>query len=427
MAQTQSVSYIIDMMLTHIGQKGSVDTSMFWFENLYKSIREQPWEWNWESMHDLTKAVITSTTLTYTWTQGNDFIVCSGSVPLDYTTCGRFVRLDKRTYRVIAVNTSTNVVTLDTAISEATPATGIALSFYRADRLVPTSDIRSVFVDGIKYKSRDTSQSESYRTQNWVHKTFTSNVRGVYSVDSSEDITSPLYAPVVFSSAAGTVPAGKRYYFFTYYDLESKQESPPGPLLTVEGASSLDYVMKYGSPDNLSERLGYTMRLYRSKDNPYDVDRFTAYLVATRDPFANTTITDSKTDAVLGAGERLYDGNTTLLIFEQWPDTVLSFDIVHLNDYHCRPEQADRVIVGTNNVVQELLALGALRFTESVTGNSRERNSAIFSFRSQMEYLIRKERKANDSDHSIDNTKRYDGVVGSDSGDIVDSWRQSES
>lgn len=427
MAQTQSVSYIINMMLTHIGQKGSVDTSMFWFENLYKSIREQPWEWNWENTQDLTKAVITSDTLTYTWTQGNDFIACSGSVPIDYTKCGRFVRLDKRTYRVIAVDTAANTITLDTAISEATITTGVALSFYRADRLLPTSDIRAVFVDGIKYMSRDTDKSENYRTQNWVHKTFTANVRGVYSVDSSDEISPPLYAPVVDSSSAGLVPAGKRYYFFTYYDIESKQESPPGPILTVEEASSLTYDIKYGSTDNLSERLGYTMRLYRSKDNPYDVDRFTAYLVASRDPFADVAIQDSKTDPVLGAGERLYDGNTTLLIFEQWPDSVLSFDIVHLNDYHCRPEQADRVIVGTNNVVQELLALGALRFTESVTGNSRERNSAIFGFRSQMEYLIRKERKANSSDHSIDNTKRHDGVVGGQTSDIVSTWSQDES
>ena len=376
------------------------------FEHLYKVIREQDWYWNWAKKSGITFAQIDSTN-TYTWIQGTDYLLCANVPTITYSNVGRFVKLGTRKYRVRMVDSAAFRVYLDAPISEATITDGVTLSFFRGDLLIRTSRIKHVFIDELRITSRDPGHfvddfKSRYRISSAGRPT-------QYTPNQDFAIPEPTYAPRLVASPTGTITAGKRYYFYTFVDVESGQESGPGPILTVESASLDQHTIGYDNPlaADLTEGPGYTLRLYRSLDSPYDTKRFPAYHVADRSPHSATNIVDNLSDLVIKKNDRYYSGNATLIEYDKWPDVVYAVDIAYLNDFGGRPSQEDLVEVGTNNIVQELLHIGAAAFVSSKASMDNDRDKNMFRFRSQMAYLLKKAKKPNASDYSKENTKEY--------------------
>ena len=427
---SMKVSYLIELMLAGVGQRGAEDLKYHWFETIYSAIREQPWPWNFKRFHGVTTAPITSTE-TYTWVVTQTFATASGALSITYLQTGRAVEIDNREYFITQVDTTANRIYFNKPL-HTSQTTGGTLTFYRADHAVRTSSVSEVQVDG--YRIESTSPDYWRKWGGFRGYALSGSKPNLYEVRENQKIDPPLYAPAANAAATGGIAtgiqAGTYEYFFTFYDTESRLESNPGPtsqIVYTNGTGSTQ-VVKYDNPNpallNRTEDRTYQLRLWRSKVSPTGT-RYAAWLVGTKNSFdAASLITDAAPDGLLISQERYYAGNVTVLNFHQWPDARYSIDIRGVEGWGARPDPNDMLELGRNNIVTELLPMGASTYIELANRDVQSHHAAIRKWRSQLAYLVRKTDVANANDPGIEEISFYDGVPNSEAGwDPLDTYK----
>ena len=404
-----TVGNLVEIMLAGIGQRGFEDLKYHLFETIYSVIREQPWPWNWNDTRISTLAPVISVE-TYTWNQLDFFAQASGLPSIDFLSTGRMVEIDNRPYRVVKVDSLLNQIWFDAPlhIAQVTP---LLLTFYRGDLALPTNSTFNVDCNGYKVQSttkhlwrqsggnRNTVYAGSYPTE--------------YEVADHRKIDPPIYPPMLDGGpAAGNIVDGTYVYFFTYYDTESRLESAPGPTFThtyTGGPNRQD--LKYNNPlGNLAEVNSYQLRLWRSRIGAAG-ERFPANLVGVKSPLdILSVVTDNNDDPRLIGLERYYDGHQTVINWHLWPDAIYSVDVHHINCYAGRPHPDDTVGIGRNNIVTELLPMGASMFAELANHDVAGQHSAIRKFRTHLAYLIRNTEDTNRDDPGIEDLDFIDGI-----------------
>ena len=420
---SMKVSYLIELMLAGVGQRGAEDLKYHWFETIYSAIREQPWPWNFKRFHGVTTAPIVSTEL-YTWTATQTFVTGGAALSLTYLHTGRAVEIDNREYFVTQVDVAAFRIYLDKPL-HTTQSTGGTLTFYRADHAVRTSSISEVQVDG--YRIESTSPDYWRKWGGFRGYALSGSKPNLYEVRENQKIDPPLYLPVQQGApGAGTILAGTYEYFFTFYDTESGLESNPGPTVQFTHPNLSNQQIGYNNPGvfNTSEGRTYQLRLWRSKASPSG-SRYAAWLVGTKDPTnAAANVLDAASDSILIGQERYYAGNVTVINFHQWPDARYSIDVRGVEGWGARPDPGDMLELGRNNIVTELLPMGASTYIELANRDVQSHHVAIRKWRSQLAYLVRKTDVANANDPGIEEISFYDGVPNSEAGwDPIDTYK----
>ena len=413
------VSWLVELMLAGVGQRGSGDLKYHWFETIYGLIREQPWPWNWNVIRGRTYAPVTSVE-TYTWTAGTDYIQASALPTFDWLSTGRMVVIDNLPYTLLRVDVVLNRLWLDAPVVTTQTAPTL-LTFYRGDFTLRTSTIESVEVDGTRVRS--STQDFWRRAGGQQHIGYEGSVPTEYEVAEEKDIPAPLYPPYVNGAAgAGNIGAGTYIYFWTIEDAESGRISRPGPTIAVTHAASVSQSIGYNrpSPDlNTLEGYSYQMVLWRSKVGATG-ERFPAWRVGNKIPYdAANFVVDNQSDQMIIQQGRYYDGPQVDIKWHLWPDAIYSVYARHVANYGGRPDPDDMVSLGKNNIVTDMLPLGASTFIELGNRGVQEQHTAIVKFRQQMAYLLRASAKANTADPGLEDININDGIPNSES---YDPW-----
>lgn len=409
-----SVTHLVEMMLAGVGQRGSEDLKYHWFETIYGIIREQPWPWNWKNVRANTYAELVSTE-GYTWTQGSTTLQGDAALSFLKQHTGRKIDIDGIPYTVTEVAAGNQLI-VDAPLHIA-QSTAASLTFYRTDYLVKTSSLWNIEVDG--YKCVSTSPHFWKKAYGEKNIAWGSAAPTEYELKEDVTLSAPLYGiKVAGVTNPGNIEDGTYEYFVTRYDKESGLESPPGPKVqltySIGGARQS---IQYDNPDgNIAESGSYYFRLWRSKVSPSG-ERYPAWLVAERTDVNNALVywEDNLSDAQLIAQERYYGGNSTLIEWHLWPDDVYPIRIRCMDDYGGRPDPNDVVDVGRNNIVNELLALGASVFVELANRDVAGQQAAIAKFRTQLAYLVKKVQPANADDDGHEQLVFNDGIPDSQS------------
>ena len=418
---TMDVSFLIEVMLANIGYRGQDDLKYYWFETIYKTIREQPWPWNYTDDGFVTQAPVTPVEV-FTWVAGNNSLSTVGPLTLTWLSTGRVVEIDNRIYRIREIDPVGLTVTLDRSLAT-TEATGVALTFYRDIYGINTSSIRRIDIDGKRVSS--TSLDYWKRLGGKRYEQYVSAQPICYIILDNYKLPPPKYAPKLDASAldAQALANGEYEYFWTFFDLEARMDSPPGPTFKTTisgGAKNLD--IGYDNPftANVTENLTYTMRLWRTKVTPTGT-RSTAYLVGSKNPLAVAIINDALPDNKHRANERYYAGDRTVVQWRSFPDAVYSLDLEYIESYEGRPDPTDKIYLGINNTVPELLSLGASTFVELSNRDPNAQMQAIIKFRQQLAYLVKKTPAGNADDPGLEEIYRPDGIT--DSENLFDPTR----
>ena len=410
------VSNLVEIMLAGVGQRGAEDLKYHWFETIYGIIREQTWSWNWAIRRWLTTPPIVSTE-TYTWGAGLGFLQASGPMSFGINDTGRYIEIDSIPYRITKVLSATNQLWLDGNV-HTTETVGVVITAYRANMALKTTSIFRVEVDGNKTTS--TTKDFWKRFGGQRHIGWTEGNPCEYETDESFKIDRPLYAPYTNGAAiGGNIADGAYEYFWTAYDNETGRDSKPGPILSVTysiGGAQQDFGYNQPAPSlNTKEGDTYRLRLWRTKVGPIG-ERSTAWLIGTKDPTdAADFLTDNVSDETLIANERYYDGSYVEIRWHNWPDDVYPVYVQHTNNYEGRPDPDDLISLGRNNILTELLPMGASTFIELANRGVKEQHAAIIKFRQQLSYLVKEDDNANDADPGIGELFITNGIPEDDS------------
>ena len=404
------VSWLVEIMLSGIGQRGADDLKYHWFETIYGLIREQPWPWNWHVERSRTYAPILSVE-TYTWVAGNDFAQASALPTFDFNSTGRVVEIDNLPYELKFIDITTNRLHFVEPLVT-TQTTPVILTLYRSNKTFKTSNIETVEVDGTRVRSSTADHWRKFGGQQ--HVGWSGAKPCAYEVKEEKFIPAPLYPPSLNgASAGGNIGAGAYRYFFTTEDPESGRTSRPGPEFLHTHAAGVQQSFGYGRPApgvNLLESTSYQLTLWRSKVGATG-ERYPAYRVGTKIPYdVASFVLDNLSDQQLIGEVRYYDGPQVDVMWHSWPDAIYSVYVRHVDNYGGRPDPLDRVSLGKNNIVTELLPMGASKFVELANRDVNSQHQAIIKFRQQLAYLLKTSSAANNADPGLEETNINDGI-----------------
>ena len=415
-----TVEELVEIMLSNVGQRGSEDLKLHWFETTYSLIREQPWPWNWKETRFNTLAPIT-TVETYTWALGSKILQASGPLTITEDQTGRAIELDERRYFVTYVDVAANQVHVDAPLPYA-EATGVTLTFHRIEYAIRTNSIFNVDVDGSKVASSTKNYWRKFRGRRWIG--YSGGQPYEYEVVEHHSIPAPLYRPNISGvPAAGNIAIGKYLYFWTVKDTESGLESPPGPIYEYEVTGAAATIsLQYNNPSgNIHESSTRKLRLWRSLVGAVG-KRFPAYLVGEKAAGdVADFVSDNFSDTMLIKNERYYNGHQLIVHFPRWPDATYSVDVTHVDCYGGRPGLDDMIYTGRNNIVTELLPVGASTFVELSNRDVAGNHAAIRKFRTHLAYLVRNTHDGNDADPGLEEIRINDGIPDDYSDDPVSS------
>lgn len=401
------VNFLVDMMLQSVSMRGKDDISYHIFETIYGMMREMAWPWNFAWTRTVTADPISSTSALFTMVAGSSTITCSTALPIGVEHTGRHFVFSDRLYRVVKVVTSPPSVVVDAMLHKS--ATDQVVTFFRNDVSVRSNSVFEVQVDGYRIPS---STKEFWRRHGGSKNRQWDPAKPMaYELIEDDHIHPPRWPPSrTGASSVGAIEAGTYKYFFTFYDVESGAESAPGPEFTVEETAAFQHNVGYSGPGGVSARNSYQLRLYRSKNDPVG-DRWAPFLVGTIDGQSATTVTDNNADSSLLANERYYAGPSFNIRFVQPPDSVYSADIRHVDGWQGRPDPDDMVNVGRNNILTDLLPLGASIFQVGADRDTGSVRAAIINLRQQMNYLINSISDGNRDDPGIEEYLEITGKV----------------
>ena len=417
-----SAQELVEYFSSSLAANGELDLFYMWLEEAVSVIRERPWNWNWSTKDLLTLAPVIETGRTFSWAQGDKFIICSAPmVVVTATHTGRKVKLGDEFYRIIDVGlTNTSRIYVDRPIK----GTGAnqTLSFVRDEIALPTTSIRTVEIDSGKIPRF----GEEYKTMNFNWRYLFQMDTGTpvaYMDSDSTKIPEPAFPPKVSGVTANAWETNGKdvYYFFTRMDVESGLESAPGPILKYT-STGFEPTIIYDNPaGNFSESTSYQMVLYRSELAPTR-KRFPAFSVYTRTATAQI-LTDTKKGTLYGQ-PRYYEGQWSVIRLLFPPDsTVRTVHIEHLDNWNYRILERENINVGNDGQVIELTRIYLTGLINLSNRSTPEYHKALMIFRSQMAYLVTKARDSGFDDKGPAN--HHHDVPGFEYGDWVDGlgWK----
>jgi hypothetical protein len=396
------VADLIAQMATGLGASSGNDLFFYWLEEQYRFIREKAWAWNWSKKYHLTHAAQDEgDVITFDYNEGNDFILASAPLALNYFMTGRKVQLGDEWYRILDYGlTNASRVYVDRAILGS--ATGVQPTFHRDEYWFPGNKLRYVEMDGKKLVRLP---EHHLQRKYWgrVHPSSASTPQS-YIDDDSRKLPPPGYAPTVASAGAGTLPVGEYIYFYTRYDVESGLESAPGPSTTFTNIAGTANRVVYGNPaGDKSEYSSYGLRLYRSLVSPTR-NRAPMWLVEQRAPTApGAPFDDATTAAALVTKTRFYDGASAVVRLWPPPDSdrhTLMID--HVNCWGGRMYEEEYLELGRNDEILETLRIFLKGVLDIKNGDANAYKIASATHRAQVSYLLTQSREAGEGDAGPD-------------------------
>jgi len=272
-------------------------------------------------------------------------------------------------------------------------ATEQTVSFYRRDLAFRTNGIKSVHVDDKKLGHL--TEEQIYRFKRGIDPRWYYGDSGVpmaYHLDEFQ-ISPPKHSPYVDTSAGSASTAGSHSCFWTFVDVETGQESAPGPTteFTVPsggGGANISYRTATGlSTSESSEESTYRRRLYVTKK----IDTYTrnAAFQLTEEASTDTGHTTYSTpDSTLGEGESYYDGPYTRTMMYPSPDEYLRTEALHIGSYFGLPEEHEIVKLGRQREFIELFHLYFLMKQSIQNKDPKQFREMQGSFREQLNFLL---------------------------------------
>jgi hypothetical protein len=418
MAQHKVIDLINQFMEDH-GQSSGKDRVMLWLEDVYQKIRRLPWSWNFTTTetqtggilyttpvitsvitYDSAGAVVLADTETFTWTQGNDYIESTQStvVCVNEAHTGRYVYISEEWYecvRIAPVGDTDNIY-LDKKIVAASqavdPITGLAkqMSFYRRDLAFKTNGIKSLHIDDQKIENL--TDEQIYRFKRGLDPRWYYGDAGTplaYHMDEKQ-VQEPQFAPAitVTSTTSGSATTGVHQCFWTFVDIETGQESAPGPVteFTVTAGELIDIDYMVGGAHSADEST-YRRRLYLTKA----IDRYTrnpAFLLGTKLSASTFAVAYSLTDSTLAGNDSYYDGNWTRTVLYPAPDTYLRALSLHIDTWSGLPGEDETIKLGRQREFIELFHLYFLMKQSIQNKDPQQFRGMQGAFREQMNFLL---------------------------------------
>ena len=400
MAQHKVIDLINQFMEDH-GQSSGKDRVMLWLEDVYQKIRRLPWSWNFTTTETqtgggyITTPVITSVdaTETFAWVQGQDSIESTSSTvsAVSSVHTGRYVYIGEEWYRCvrIAPTGNTNRIYLDKKVVAASSA-GNTASFYRRDLAFQTNGIKSLHVD--EQKMSNLTDEQIYRFKRGLDPRWYYGDSGTplaYHIDEYQ-ILAPQFAPFieVTATSGGSATAGVHQCFWTFVDIETGQESAPGPVtefkVTAGEVINISYKELLGASDSETTR---SRRLYLTRS----IETYTrnaAYLLDTKAASITTATTYSITDPDLLGNDKYYDGNWTRTVFYPAPDEYLRALALHIDTWPGMPAEEEVIKLGRQREFIELFHLYFLMKQSIQNKDPQQFRGMQGAFREQMNFLL---------------------------------------
>ena len=399
MAQHKVIDLINQFMEDH-GQSSGKDRVMLWFEDVYSRIRSLPWSWNLKVTETQTGGdlystpVITSvsTTETFSWTRGNDYIL-STATPVscvDAAHTGRYVYIDNEWYQCLRIAPigNTSKIFLDKKIV-GPDAESQTVTFYRRDLAFTTNGIKSVHVDDEKLEHL--TEEQIYRFKRGIDPRWYYGDSGKplsYYIDEKQ-IQGPKHSPLVYDAGGTTVlEVGTHVFFWTFKDIETGQESVPGPSVEFTVTSSTGVVnVGYGSSGlSHSDEVTYQRVLYVSKKKT-SYTRVPMYQIATRDATSTSDVTVGVTDATLEDNPAYYDGPWTKFVMYPAPDEYMRAEVLHIDSYFGLPDENHIVKLGRQREFIELFGLYFMMKQSLQNKDPAQFRQLQGAFREQLNFL----------------------------------------
>tara|TARA_R110000824_G_scaffold99093_1_gene236131 strand:- start:180 stop:1508 length:1329 start_codon:yes stop_codon:yes gene_type:complete len=403
MAQHKVIDLINQFMEDH-GQSSGKDRVMLWLEDVYSKIRSLPWSWNFKVTETQTggglvsNPVITSvdTTETFYWGQGSNYIqsTISEVSAVNGVYTGRYIYIDNEWYQClrIAPTGDLNKIYLDKKIVAESQSLQ-TISFYRRDLAFQTNGIKSVHVDDIKLEHL--TEEQIYRFKRGIDPRWYYGDSGdplSYHIDEKQ-IGPPKHAPVVEETTGSTLTEiGTHVLFWTFRDMETGQESAPGPSteFTVT-ASTGELKVQYGvgtvTGGYSSDETSYSRILYISKKRT-SYTRNPMYEVADKYHSATTTYTWSLTDISLEILPIYYDGPWTKFVMYPAPDVYNRAEVLHIDSYPGLPGEQNILKLGRQREFIELFHLYFLMKQSLQNKDPSQFRVMQGSFREQLNFLL---------------------------------------
>ena len=395
-------------MRAQVGTQSQLDLLYMWIEEAVSIIREQPWPWNWEDYKGITFApvVIETGVLTFTHTIGDTYATASGAIPASYMEyTGRTVKLGDEYYKTVDIGHANPLrLYVDRPIVGA-ETDGVELTLYRTNIAVNASRVKNVSCGNRAKLLRYDPDYFKRRFLTTRQDQLDPATPIAYADHQDRRIDAPLYAPICSDNGGGGVSVGIYHYFYTRVDYESGLESPPGPVLEYNNDHGNDVDVIYGNPSGDYSEGGssHYLRLYRSEKNPTR-NRVPVFRLQTRAPDTPVATFKDAIDGTMRAMTPMYEGVQTVVELLPPPDSDrLAFIITHLDNWGRRAYDEDRIAMGLDNQIIELLRIYLLGLTKLAGKNPAEYRQASAQFRSQMSYLANQARKAASNDLSPEN------------------------
>ena len=402
MAQHKVIDLINQFMEDH-GQSSGKDRVMLWLEDVYSKVRRLPWSWNFKVTQTQTGGgglstdaiEVTADTETFYWTQGHDYIRSThdtGHVAsvVDRAT-GRFVYIGNEWYQCtrIAPTGDLDKIYLNKKIV-APSASGQTVSFHRRNLSFMTNGIKSLHVDDRKLEN--ITEEQIYRFKRGIDPRWYYGDSGSplgYHADKGQ-IKAPEHAPYyVFTDGVEGPTPGTHVSFFTFYDQETGQESPPGPSTEFTTTSTTRYVtLYYGEIDGYhSDETTYERRVYvTQKKDKYT--RMPAFKIQEVTAYSGAGANFESADLVLGAFDRYYDGPWTNVVFYPAPDEYKRAEALHIDSWAGLPGESDNIKLGRQREFVELFHLYFLMKQSLQNKDPAQFRQMQAAFREQLNFLL---------------------------------------
>lgn len=400
MAQHKVIDLINQFMEDH-GQSSGKDRVMLWLEDVYSKIRALPWSWNLKVTETQTGGdyiatpIITSVvaTETFSWTQGNNYIESTASTvkAVSNQTTGRYVYIDNEWYQCVRIAPlgDTDKIYLDKKIVAATAATQ-TVSFYRRDLAFNTNGIKSVHVD--ERKLEHLTEEQIYRFKRGLDPRWYYGDSGdplAYHIDEKQ-LSAPQYAPLVTETAGSTdTEIGTHVLFWTFKDIETGQEGPPGPsveftVTSSTGTLNVDY--KAASTSH-GDEVTYSRVLYVSKKRTL-YTRNPMFNLASKTALQTTAVAWSLSDSDLEDNSQYYDGPWTKFVMYPAPVEYNRAEVLHIDSWSGLPGENHILKLGRQREFIELFHLYFLMKQSLQNKDPTQFRQMQGSFREQLNFML---------------------------------------
>lgn len=377
------------------------------------SVKALPWPWNTKTVTGRIPDAVTEALATFQTTRGSPYLfTTSGSATAGFNMAGRYVRIGRRWYRVLAAGYPTAArYELDRPVEET--LTGLQPTFYRGDVLIRTTQVHSFFYDGYGVPGL---MVDSFEHAGILDSDPGIGVTPRYhtaTFDSDYAIPAPKYAPTYATTIGTGPPVGKYIFYWTRYCTETGRESAPGPRLAIDWASpGVALTVNYGGPGSVSDETSYVLRLYRTAVNPPSI-RPPTYFQGQKSPDSSAPLTVS---ATTGTGIKRNDGRQAVINLRPFLSTGKNWSARVTDSFDTLAD--DETIINVEPEAMEFFKLFGTIIAQYQKGSTFDAAAALARFNRHLEYTLKKSKGAASTAFGAPNNLYHSYV------DPLDEWKR---